>query len=95
MCRVSQSRLFNKKRVGWRGARARDEIPKLETRNETDELQNTQGGPTKLQDVVSNLSDILKTSNPKFERFWGSSIFAPNDQNMPYLSRLRRNSLLD
>jgi hypothetical protein len=40
--------------------RARNEIPKLETRNEIDEIRNTklQGSPTNLQDVVSNFSDI-------------------------------------
>ncbi len=46
---------------GRRGrGRARDEIPKLETRNEIDEIRNTklQGGPTNLQDVVSNFNDI-------------------------------------
>jgi hypothetical protein len=62
--------------------RVRDEIPKLEIRNEIDEIRNTklQGGPAKLQDVVSNdVSDILDTSNPKFEPFWGKLCFVPND----------------
>jgi hypothetical protein len=40
--------------------RARDEIPKVETRNEIDEIRNTklQAGTTNLQGVVSNFNDI-------------------------------------
>jgi hypothetical protein len=41
-------------------SRARDEIPKLETGHEADEIRipKLQGGPTNSQDVDSNFNDI-------------------------------------